>query len=115
MDQNPNIYNFIVNNISDAVFVYQRVGDGVPTNFIDVNDAACKMLGYTKEELLKLSHNALSDDSFQDIVKYSDETNLLFESIMLTKDGRGIPVEISSHIFPHEGISTVVATARDIS
>ena len=42
----------LFNNINDAVFLHKMDGNYIPTNFIEVNDTACKILGYTREELL---------------------------------------------------------------
>jgi PAS domain-containing protein len=50
-------YRRLFNGISDAVFVHPVTAEGMPPGkFIEVNDVACQELGYTREELLKLSH-----------------------------------------------------------
>jgi len=38
--------------ITDAVLVHDIIDDTAPGQLIDVNDAACQHLGYTREELL---------------------------------------------------------------
>ena len=110
-----NLHEALFSYINDAVFIYQRPDGTSPTSFIEVNDAACKMLGFSKNELLSMSHKDLSDLNDEDIIKYSDDQHILFESVMRTKDNHYIPVEISSHIFVLDGIQTVIAAIRDIS
>ena len=41
-------YRLLFNKSNDSVLVYQLTKDHMPTNFIDVNDVACKKLGYTR-------------------------------------------------------------------
>ena len=48
-------YRLLFNNISDAVFVHGFTSDKLPGRFIEVNDVACKYLGYTRNELLQMS------------------------------------------------------------
>jgi PAS domain S-box-containing protein len=71
---------------------------------VDVNEAACRSLGYTREELLKLRisdidvyHNAHEwPEHFRELRKNGSLTN---ESELRTRDGRLIPVEtVANHI-----------------
>ena len=48
-------YRLLFNNISDAVFVHEFTSDKLPGRFIEVNDIACKYLGYSRDELLRMS------------------------------------------------------------
>ena len=45
-------YRIIFNCGSDSVFVLKLGTDGLPGEFIEVNDNACRYLGYSREELL---------------------------------------------------------------
>ena len=47
-------YRTIFNSGSDSVFVLKLGTDGLPGEFIEVNDNACRYLGYSREELLRL-------------------------------------------------------------
>jgi PAS domain S-box-containing protein len=44
----------LFNNASDAILLHEIREDRTPGKFLEVNDAACKKLGYTREELLAL-------------------------------------------------------------
>ena len=48
-------YRLLFSSINDAVFVHKLTPEGLPGRFTDVNDIACERLGYTREELLRMS------------------------------------------------------------
>ena len=48
-------YRLIFDGITDAVFVHGIGNDNMPGTFLAVNDVACKRLGYSREELLRMS------------------------------------------------------------
>jgi two-component system cell cycle sensor histidine kinase/response regulator CckA len=45
-------YSALFTGITDAVLVHHVTEDGGPGQIIDVNEVACKMLGYTRDELI---------------------------------------------------------------
>lgn len=92
------------------------------SSFYYVNDAACRMLGYTKDELLSLTIPDIDMDP-----KYSRENwpahwkqlnetgSMIFESIYRTKSGSTFPVEISVNYFEFGGKEFDFAFVRDIT
>ncbi|MDY6910250.1 MAG: PAS domain-containing protein [Thermodesulfobacteriota bacterium] len=48
-------YRLFFNSLNDASFVHQLGPDGTPGPFVEVNDAACRRYGYTRDELLRLT------------------------------------------------------------
>ena len=113
-------YRLLFNKSNDSVLVYQLTKDHMPVNFIDVNDVACKKLGYTREELLKLTPLDIISPKDRDLLpsiirKLRKGKSSLFESIHITKDGREISVHINPNMFEFHGESTVLCVARDIS
>ncbi len=49
-------YHMLFDNVSDAIFVHEvSPVDFSPGRFIEINDAACRYLGYSREELLQMS------------------------------------------------------------
>ena len=113
-------YRMLFNSGNDAVFVHELTEERMPGKFIEVNDVACKRLGYTREELLELSVADVDAPEKLDEVpaimeKFLSEGHSIFEQVHVTKEGRRIPVEISSLLFDIEGRPTVLSIARDIT
>ena len=89
-------------------------------NFIDVNDAAVKTLGYSKETLLSSGIKGIDNYLTPDQAKYHLDClisgkNKVFETMHTTVDGRQIPVEISSSLITFQGKQAVLSIARNIS
>lgn len=85
-----------------------------------VNDAACEVLGYSREELLKMTVHDIDPDfpaeawpAHWDELK--EHQTLLFESKHKTKSGRIFPVEITSNFLIYDESEYNCAFARDIS
>ncbi|MEA3279861.1 MAG: PAS domain S-box protein, partial [Thermodesulfobacteriota bacterium] len=113
-------YRLLFNKSNDSVFVYQLTKDHMPVNFIDVNEVVCKKLGYTREELLKLTPLDIISPKDRDLLpsiirKLCKGKSSFFESTHITKDGREIPVHINPNMFELHGELTVLCVARDIS
>ena len=112
-------YRVLFNNSNDGVLVFGLGDDGVPTNFIQVNDVACQRLGYTREELLERSMRDFLAPGTLDfgsiLQRLLAGEQWLFEMEALTRDGRRIPTEISARAFLLGGQWTVLAVARDIT
>jgi PAS domain S-box-containing protein len=112
--------NILFNSSNDAIFVHAVNEDGLPGTFTEVNDVACQRLGYTREELLKMSpgniDNPLSPEYQKEITRELSRTgNVIFEIGHLTKDGQSIPMEINAHCFELDGKQMVLSVARDIT
>jgi PAS domain S-box-containing protein len=114
-------YRLIFNRGNDSIFVHRFMGpDGRPGRFIEVNDAACSRLGYSREELLQMA--PLNIDAPENISKLPELMNRLkadsyavWESTHVARDGRRIPVEISSQVFEMDGQPTIMSIVRDIT
>lgn len=113
-------YRTLFNNANDAVFVTVLTEGKTYGDFIEVNEIACKRLGYAKEEFLKLSPSAIiSPGSIEEFNKHNEKllnnSHVIFELIHRAKDNRQIFVELSSHLFNYKGKPTVLSVARDIT
>lgn len=113
-------HRLLFNSITDAVFVFELLADGMPGPFLAVNDNACQNFGYSREELLKLSPRDL--DAPEELPEVQalmrrllEEEHLIFEQEHLTREGRAIPTEVSAHLLQYEGRTAVLSIARDIT
>jgi len=101
--------------IEDAVFVHDVEG-----HILDANPAACRRLGYTREELLALKTADIDDPEFASgyedrLRRQMERGHLAFEGRHKTKDGQIIPVEINTSTIIFEDQRAVLAVMRDIT
>ena len=118
--ENEERYRTLFDCASDAVFVHPMLPEGGVGHFIEVNHVACERLGYTREELLRMSPLDIDAPASRERVAGLIQQLLLtgrtlFEAVHVTKDGRRIPVEISSHVFDLHGQKMVLSIARDLT
>jgi PAS domain S-box-containing protein len=118
--ESENRYHQLFDSINDAVFVISADPQDDKDRFIEVNNEACKRLGYSRAELLKLS---LADvDGPEDVPQIPGrlesllaDKHLLFETVHVAKDGRQIPVEVNAHLVDFKGKPASLAIARDVT
>lgn len=101
--------------IDDAVLVHDLRG-----KILDVNPAACRRLGYTREELLKLRVQDIDEPEFAaDFEKRLEvqmtEGSLRCEGKHRTKDGRVVLVDINTSAIEFRNKPCVLAVMRDIT
>ena len=114
-------YRLLFQEANDLVLIHPlgRLDQpGYP--FADVNDAACRLLGYSREELCQLTPaNLIAPEELADLPTelsiLIDTQELLFEKTLIAKDGTRIPAELHAHVFDWHGTPTVLSVARDIT
>jgi len=112
-------YQALFTSNSEAVFIHSFTEQGNPSNFIEVNDAACASLGYSRDELLQLSPREIIPKDYRAPFnipqKLTENGNATFEAFHLTKDGRVFPVEVRTVLLDNTESNLVIDFARDIS
>ena len=113
-------FKMLFNSANDAVFVTQLSPDKSYGDFIEVNDLACKKLGFTKDEFLLLSPSGIiSQKCINDFNIYMsrllEEGHVIYDTVYRAKDKKLFPVEVNSHLFLFNNKSTVLSIARDIT
>jgi two-component system cell cycle sensor histidine kinase/response regulator CckA len=107
-------YRAVFETAKDAIFLSDETG-----SFVDVNEAACESLGYSKEELLKLSNKEIDADprGYEVFLKIRDGLagKTTFEVNQRRKDGTVLPLEITGNFFESKHHRMAVAIARDIT
>ncbi len=106
---------FSVEHSSDGIFWMTA-----DAHIIDVNEAACSSLGYTREELIQLTVPAI--DPFINPKKWQNDFEIIRqqgsikgERIHTTKDGKQFPVEIVANYIHFDSKELVCTIVRDIS
>ncbi len=112
-------YRLLFNGITDAVYVHEVIPEK-PGKFIAVNDTACRMLGYTRDEFLQMEVKDIDIPEQSEKIpsiqkKLYGDGHTLFETCHVAKDGRRIPVEINIHLFEVQGKPMVLSVVRDIT
>ncbi|MFW5911897.1 MAG: PAS domain S-box protein [Candidatus Hadarchaeota archaeon] len=105
----------LIDSMNDTAWVIDFEG-----NFLEVNETALESLGYSREELLSMGpmdiDAGLESDFIQELIERMEEDRTqIFETTHRTKEGKEIPVEISSSLIEYRGESAILSVARDIS
>jgi diguanylate cyclase (GGDEF)-like protein/PAS domain S-box-containing protein len=108
-------YRELINGMIDTAWVIDFNG-----NFIDVNDAAVKIFGYSREEFLSMGprdiDSSLDIKKIDSLIKGMPADKLqVFETTHITKNGKTIPVEIKSSLMTYQGKRAILSIARDIT
>lgn len=89
---------------------------------IEVNAAACSLLGYTREEFLSMDSSQLNVDElepleqvFDAIIAGGNDTGQLRETTLRRKDGSHVSVEVSRKALQTGDDWTIVSVWRDIT
>ena len=107
--------HFILDNASDAALGFDREG-----RVVYANKTSCRLLGYSHEEILKLSvpdfdPNASLEDFSGAWDRVSTSGAYMFETIYRTKDGTPVSVEVSLCFVQFGDEALVIGFSRDIT
>ncbi|MES2901136.1 MAG: response regulator, partial [Pseudomonadota bacterium] len=102
---------------ADAIFLI----DTASMELADVNDGACRMLGYRREALLMRRPSEIGLASDEQLERHARRTRIgsqepeLIETELIRADLIGVPVETYWHLQTVGQAGTLIAVARDIS
>ncbi len=110
-------YRELFENARDAMYVHDLEG-----NYISINHAAEKLSGYTREEIVGhnfsefIASEHISNVRNRFCGKLAKRGETTYEVEVIAKDGRRVPVEVSSRAIYENGVIVgVQGTARDIT
>ncbi|MEW6233806.1 MAG: PAS domain S-box protein [Candidatus Omnitrophota bacterium] len=108
-------YRSIIENINDGIWIHTFSGD-----VIDINDAACKMAGCEKYEIVGKNLHIFCTEKTQRefpslIEQIIEKGALVFDAESLSKDGTVIPVSVSSRLVSKENGGVIQSFVRDIA
>jgi len=110
------LVNYALNHVKEAAYLADE-----HSRFHYVNDEACRILGYSREELLNLrvidvDKNTTRIEQWQEF--WNDlvlKKMITFDSNHQTRDGNMFNVEINANYFEFSGQSYVLGLVRDIT
>ncbi len=107
-------FRSIFDGSSDAIFLI----DVARGRLIDANEEACRMLGYTREEMRALKIDAIHPNEVEELGRFAAEVAAKGRGRIDTlscraKNGREIPVELSASIITLGGRPVMLAIGRD--
>jgi PAS domain S-box-containing protein len=113
-------YRMLFNNANDAVFMCHIVDEKWFGDFIEINNPGSILTGYSIDELKQTDFYRIIPSKYSDKLKSVLENlikdrHVIFEVKFLRKDGRELPVEISSHLFDYNDRPTVLSMARNVT
>ncbi len=108
-------FRALFHNSNDAIHIFDPTG-----YFLEVNQAACKEVGYTRDELLQMTIPQLlvpeRAANFENRMReIQQQGEAIFETFIQCKDGTTLPVEASVRTFEYFGHQAIISTVRNIS
>ncbi|MCU0480457.1 MAG: PAS domain S-box protein, partial [Anaerolineae bacterium] len=112
-------YRHLFDSANDAIFIT----DMATGRFLDVNRRAVRWLGYSREQLLQMTHFDIetplitqnSQEGNTVVQELSTNGHFIFEIGYKAMDGSVFPTEVSSRIFTYEGRRALLNIVRDIT
>jgi PAS domain S-box-containing protein len=113
-------YRLLFEGLSDAVLINHISASGKAERFLDVNDEACRLLEYTRAEMLELTVPDIAAARTPEMIEAGGrrllaDGFLIWRGHVVTKSGKQIPVEVSNHLYTFRGLPTVLSLVRDVT
>ena len=108
-------YRTLFDSTNDAIFIHDMGG-----KFLETNKGACERLGYSREELFRMTPADINSPQYaatvaQRIEELRKVGHSLSEIAQVRRNGTIIPTELSSRIIDYKGKPAVLSIARDIT
>jgi diguanylate cyclase (GGDEF)-like protein/PAS domain S-box-containing protein len=114
-------FRLAMDNSADMIVLIDRA----TMRFVDVNETACKLLGYSREELLRMGPQDVLpvgreelERSYDELIAHPTVGAEVFvagmKSHYVCKDGSLLPFESTRHVLRSEDTTIIAAISRDI-
>ena len=111
LEEREGLFRTVFEDSPDAIFIEDLEG-----NVLDVNPAACRLHGLTRDQLLGKNVSELVPADYRpDVVRQTKLIEREVEGYSLTADGRKIPVSIRSNVISYMGCVAILLHVRDIT
>jgi len=108
-------FELIFNANLDAIYIIDLEG-----KILEVNDASCRFLGYSRAELLTMQLKDIYLPEYSDLLperirEIARRGTFVSERVYLAKGGRPIPLELHSSTMVFQNQPAILSVARDIT
>jgi diguanylate cyclase (GGDEF)-like protein/PAS domain S-box-containing protein len=114
LDEDLRRFRTAMDATADAIFLIDRAG----LCFVDVNVTACRMLGYERDDFLRVGSQAEAMPSVQELydkLLAGDQSGAMAELQVQRKDGSLLSVEVQRRTLRSGSSWILVAVVRDIT
>jgi PAS domain S-box-containing protein len=121
LEQTEALFQTLLNLLPDAVVLIDPNDAEGSWPILECNEAACRMNGYTREELLGHSVDILNGTTGTQaeraayIKQLREAGSLKYETVHVRKGGAAFPVEVSTTLLEVGGQERVIGIDRDIT
>jgi PAS domain S-box-containing protein len=120
VQQSESKYRELFQANKDGIAIFVLSPDRATRTFVEINEAAHAMLGYTKEEMFNLTPDVLEPEITAERTQFlKDELlskgTVTFETVLACKDGRRIHAAFTSQIIQYGGQQAVMNIIHDIT
>ncbi len=104
------LYRSLFEEAGEAIEIISQDGE-----FLDVNESACELLGYEREELIGLPLNRVLAEEGHFEERLHENSDHVFRSTNVRQDGTSVPVEVNQTTIPWKEDRAILAFVRDLS
>jgi diguanylate cyclase (GGDEF)-like protein/PAS domain S-box-containing protein len=113
-------YRALFDACSDVILVHRFADDARPGQIVEVNEAACLALGYSRAQLLAMTaEDVLAPESRNHVrgraKALAEAGTLAYETIHVTSDGQRMPVEVTARIVDIGGRRLCLTVSHSIA
>ncbi|MEX1138427.1 MAG: PAS domain S-box protein [Bacteroidota bacterium] len=108
-------YRNLFDRANDAIFIFEPQGETI----LEANDKACRLYGFTKDELLGRSLKDLTKDisrgefEIMELMRHKSSRN--FETVHFNKAGEPMEMLVNSSVVEYAGRTAIMSIIRDIT
>jgi PAS domain S-box-containing protein len=115
LEESEQTFRSLFENANDGIVIAALDG-----TILEMNPSICRQLGFSHDELVGCNLSSLTDASIQAqiperIAQVLSERSALFESMLLHKSGRPVPIEINARLINYHGRPALLGNIRDLS
>ncbi|NLE21848.1 MAG: diguanylate cyclase [Actinobacteria bacterium] len=113
-------YRALFDACSDVILVHRFEDDGRPGQIVEVNEAACLALGYSRAQLLAMkAEDILAPEARGQVreraIALADAGTLAYETVQISSDMQRMPVEVTARIVDIEGRRLCLTVSHSIA